>query len=140
QRRQVVLRHIMAAYFEISVARAQASARVPPEWLAFSRALNSFDFIAFRCINEGDSAATAWMRPIRQWVTFSGCVFRKLVQIVHFECEMRQIGTNLHRTALIKFAKLDFLVAAWRFQEDKLRSAARCVSSNLFESENILVK
>src|SRR5205809_5633018 len=80
------------------------------------------------------------MRPVRQRVTFSGCVFRKLVQIIHFECEMRQIGTNLHRTALIKFAKLDFLVATWCFQEDELRSAARCVSSNLFESENILIK
>jgi hypothetical protein len=53
---------------------------------------------------------------------------------------MRQIGANLHRTALIKFAKLDFLVAAWRFQEDKVRSAARRMSSNLFESEHVLVE
>ena len=64
----------------------------------------------------------------------------ELVQVVHLKSKMRQIGADHYRPALIKFANLDFFVAAGGFQKDELGAAPGCLTSNLFQSENVLVK
>ena len=65
---------------------------------------------------------------------------RKLIEVVHFKGEMRQIGADHYRPALIKFSNLDFFVAAGGFQKDELRAAPGCLTSNLFQSENVLIE
>src|SRR5207244_11230644 len=72
--------------------------------ILFLTALDKFDLIAFRCVNEGNSTAVRRMWSVRQRMAFCRGVFGELVQIVDFKCEMRQIGpttigplpSNLH--------------------------------------------
>jgi len=73
-------------------------------------------------------------------MAFCRGVFGELVQIVDFKCEMRQIGTDDNRAAPVEFAYLNFLIAAWCFQEDELRSTPRGVATNFLETEDVLVK
>src|SRR6266550_1323301 len=88
--------------------------------ILFLTALDKFDLIAFRCVNEGNSTAVRGMWSVRQRMAFCRGVFGELVQIVDFKCEMRQIGADDNRAALVEFAYLNFLIAAWCFQEDEL--------------------
>ena len=98
---------------------AQTPGRIAYKIL-FLTALDEFDLVTFRCVNEGNSTAVRRMWSVRQRMAFCDGVFGKLVQIVDFKCEMRQIGTDDNRAALVEFAYLNFLIAAWCFQEDEL--------------------
>src|SRR5439155_5022656 len=86
----------------------------------FLTALDQFDLVAFRCVNEGNSTAIRRMWSVRQRIAFCRGVFGELVQIVDFKSEMRQIGADDNRAAPVKFADLNFLIAAWCFEEDEL--------------------
>ena len=88
--------------------------------ILFLTALDKFDLIAFRCVNEGNSTAVRGMWSVRQRMAFCRGVFDELVQIIYLKCEMRQIGTDDNRAAPVEFAYLNFLIAAWCFQEDEL--------------------
>ena len=65
------------------------------------------------------------MRSVGERVTFCRRLFRELFEVVHFKGEMGEIGADHYRPALVKFANLNFLVAAGRFQKNELRSATR---------------
>ncbi len=67
-------------------------------------------------------------------------MLRELVQIFYFKSKVRQVWTDDDRSALVKFAKLNFFVAARRFQKNELRAAPRSVAANLLETENVLVE
>jgi hypothetical protein len=82
--------------------------------------LDEFDLVAFGRVNEGNSTAVRRMWSVGQWITFCRGVFSEFVQIVDFKCEMREIGAHDNRAALVEFAYLNFPLAAWCFQEDKL--------------------
>jgi hypothetical protein len=88
--------------------------------ILFFTVLDEFDFVAFGRVNEGNSTAVRRMWSVGQWITFCRGVFSEFVQIVDFKCEMREIGAHDNRAAPIEFAYLNFHVAAWCFQEDKL--------------------
>ena len=83
-------------------------------------ALDEFDLIAFGRVNEGNSTAVGGMWSVGQRMAFCRGVFCELVQIVDFKCEMRQIGADDNGAAPVEFAYLNFLIAAWCFQEDEL--------------------
>src|SRR6266508_5189386 len=86
----------------------------------FLPVLDKFDLVAFRRVNESNSTAVSRMWSVRQRMAFCRGVFGELVQIVDFKCEMRQIGADHNRAAPVEFAYLNFLIAAWCFQEDEL--------------------
>jgi hypothetical protein len=86
----------------------------------FLTVLDKFDLVAFRRVNESNSTAVRGMWSVGQRMAFCRGVFGELVQIVDFKCEMREIGPDDNRAAPVEFANLDFLFAAWRFQEDEL--------------------
>ena len=88
--------------------------------ILFLTALDKFDLIAFRCVNESNSTAVRLMWSVRQRMAFCSGVFGELVQIVYFKCEMRQIGADDNRAAPVEFAYLYFLIAAWCLQKHKL--------------------
>ena len=67
-------------------------------------------------------------------------MLRELVQIFYFKSKVRQVWTDDDRSALVKFAKLNFLIAARRFQKNELLAAPRSVAANLLETENVLVE
>jgi hypothetical protein len=67
-------------------------------------------------------------------------VFGELVQIVHFKCEMRQIGADDDRSAIVELTDLNFLIAARRFEKDELRPAPGGLPANLLKAEDVLVK
>ena len=67
-------------------------------------------------------------------------MLRELVQIFYFKSKVRQVWTDDDRSALVKFAKLNFLIAARRFQKKELRTAPRSVAANLLETENVFVE
>jgi hypothetical protein len=67
-------------------------------------------------------------------------VLRELVQIFYFKSKMRQVWADDDRSALVKFADLNFFVAARRFQKNKLRAAPRSVTPNLLQPQNIPVE
>src|ERR1700736_1290403 len=67
-------------------------------------ALDQFDLISFRCVDESDPATAALVRAVRERVAFSRRLFREFVQIIHFKREMGQIRPDHHRPALIELA------------------------------------
>jgi len=67
-------------------------------------------------------------------------MLRELVQIFYFKSKVRQVWTDDDRSALVKFAKLNFLIAARRFQKNELRTAPRSVTPNLLQPQNILIE
>jgi len=73
-------------------------------------------------------------------MAFCHGMFGELVQIVDFECDMREIGADDNRAAPIEFAYLNFLLAAWCFQENELGPASGSMATHLLQSENILVE
>ena len=64
----------------------------------------------------------------------------ELVQVIYFKCEMCQIRTDDDRPAVVKFANLNFLMAAGRFQENQLRAAPGSVTPKLLQTEHVLVE
>jgi hypothetical protein len=78
----------------------------------FLTALDKFDLVAFRRVNESNSTAVRRMWSVRQRMAFCRGVFFELVQIVDFKCEMGQIGADDNRAAAVEFADLNFLIAA----------------------------
>jgi hypothetical protein len=104
-------------------------------------ALNQFDLVTFRRIDESNRAAVAvGMRPVGERVAFRGRLFREFLDVIDLEGEMRQVRSDHHRTAFVEFAKLDFYIASRRFQEDKLRTAARGMAANFFQTEYIPIE
>src|SRR6266496_1988455 len=73
-------------------------------------------------------------------MTFCCCLFRELLKIVHFKCEMRKVWADHDRPALVKFTNLNLLVAVRCFQKHELRPAPGSVTTELLESQNILVE
>src|SRR5437016_10718988 len=73
-------------------------------------------------------------------MTFCGRMFREIFQIVHFKSEVRKIGADYYRPALIEFTNLNLLVALGCFQKHKLRSATGSMTAKLLESQHILVE
>ena len=65
---------------------------------------------------------------------------RELLDIVHFESQVRQIGADDDRAALVKFAQLNLLFAARRFEEDQLRPAPGSVPARFFKTEDVSIK
>ena len=48
----------------------------------------------------------------------------KRLDVIDYECQVRQIGSYLNRPAFIILADLDELLAFWRFEENQLRTAS----------------
>jgi len=67
-------------------------------------------------------------------------MLRELVQIFYFKSKVRQVRTDDDRSAPVKFADLNFFVAARRFQKHELRTAPRSVAANLLQAQNIPVE
>src|ERR1041384_98228 len=104
----------------------------PRRRLQIAPALDQFNFVAFRCVDEGDEApALGPVWPVGKGITFGRCFGRELLQVVDFEGEMSQIRSNDHGAALVEFAQLNFFVAVRRLEKDKLRTAAGGVAPNL---------
>src|SRR5215472_6338643 len=62
------------------------------------------------------------------------------IQIVYFECEMRDVVSDADRTAAVKFANLDLFFAPWRLEKDELRASWRFRPVNLFQSKHVLIE
>src|SRR6266496_309829 len=67
-------------------------------------------------------------------------VLSETFQIVHFKREMSKVGPDHYRPALVKFTNLNLLVAVGCFQKHELRPAPGSVTTELLESQNILVE
>src|SRR5437868_13899011 len=80
------------------------------------------------------------MWSIGQWMPFRSGVLREFLQVVHFKSEVRQIGANLYRAALIEFTNFYLLVAAGRLEKNELRTAPRCVATDFFQPEHVFIK
>ena len=48
-------------------------------------------------------------------MTFCCCLFRELLEIVHFKGEMRKVRADHYRPAVVKFTNLNLLVAMGSF-------------------------
>ena len=67
---------------------AQTPGRIARKIL-FLTALDKFDLVAFRRVNESNSTAVRRMWSVRQGMAFCRGVLLELVQIFDFKCEMR---------------------------------------------------
>src|ERR1700730_18125619 len=103
-------------------------------------ALDQFDLVAFRCIDKCDPAAAALVRAVRERITFRGRSASEFIQIIDLESQMRQIGTDHDRPAFVELADLNFLLALWRFEENKLRTAPGSMPANFLETQHVLVE
>ena len=101
---------------------------------------DQFYLVPFRRIDESDPAAAAGMWTVRKRITFGGGFTSESVKIVYFECQMREVGADHDRPALVEFADFDFFLALRRFEKDKLRAASGSVPPRFLESEHVPVK
>src|SRR5436305_15251956 len=107
----------------------------------YLRSLDQFDLVAFRRIDERNCAALAiWMRTVGKRIAFLRGLAPELLDVVHFESEVSQIGAHHDRTAFIKLADLDLFLAVRRFQENQLRATAGSLAPEFLEPENVAVK
>src|SRR5205814_7102561 len=67
-------------------------------------------------------------------------VLSETFQIVHFKREVRKVGPDYYRPALIEFTNLNLLIALGCFQKHKLRAATGSVSAKLLESQHVLIE
>src|ERR1700676_2152640 len=103
-------------------------------------AFDQFDLVAFRRVDERDPAAAARMRTVRERIAFRGRFPRECIEIVPFEGQMRQVGANNDRAALIELTDLNLLLALRRFEEDQLRAATGSVPTDFLQTEHIPVE
>jgi hypothetical protein len=108
--------------------------------MLFLSVLDQLNLVPFRSVDECDSTAVGRMRPVRQPITSCRGMRGKLVQVLHFESEVSQIGADYDRSASVEFAYLNFLIAAWCFKKDELRPTAGGMSANLLETQDFLVE
>ena len=104
-------------------------------------ALNQFDLVTFRRVDERNRATVAMrMRPVRERITF--------LRVTPGECSMSSTskarcvrsGPTTTGPLSIEFADLDFLLAARRLEENQLRTAAGGVPPRFLQTENVPVK
>ncbi len=60
--------------------------------------------------------------------------------VIHFKRQVREIGSNLDRAALVEFTDLDLDIASRRGKEDELRPAWALGTASHFETQNLFVK
>jgi hypothetical protein len=53
---------------------------------------------------------------------------------------MREIGADDNRAAPVKLAYLNFLIAAWCFEEHELRPTPGGMAANFLETEDLLIE
>src|ERR1043166_2584140 len=85
-------------------------------------ALDKFDLVTFRRVNESNSTAIRRMWSVRQRITLCRSVFGEFVEIFDLKSKVGEIVTNDNRAASVEFAYLNFLITARGFQEHKFRS------------------
>src|ERR1700736_2908325 len=103
--------------------------------------LDKLDFVAFRRIEKSNHTSAAGLcRTIGKRIAFCRGVFGERFEIVHFECEVRDIRTHVYGTAPIELADLDLFITARGFEEDQFRTARRLRTVGFFQSKHVLVK
>ena len=130
--------HRRASYWLEPVTQAN---RWPKRVLQIAAALDQFNLVTFRRINESNHAAAFGpVRSVGKRITLGRRFPRELFEIIHLEGEMSQVRPDDYGSALIELAELDFFIAFRRSQKNKLRTAARGVAASLLQSEDVLVK
>src|SRR5436190_692332 len=88
--------------------------------ILFLTALDKFDLVTFRRVDECDSTGIRRMWSVRQLIALCRSVFGELVQVIDLKSQVRKIGADDNRTAPVEFAYLNFLIASWCFEENQL--------------------
>ncbi len=102
--------------------------------------LDEFDFIPFRSVDKGDFAVSVGVGAVGEGVAEFGGVLGEGGEIGYFEGEVGQVGSDDDRSAFVKFADFDHLLALGGFQKDELGTPARCGAANFFEPEHLFIK
>lgn len=103
--------------------------------------LDQLDFVALRRVDKSDDATGAgfgW--AVGEGITFGFSLFGECLDIVHLKCQMGQVGTDLDRSALAKFAELELGVTSGQPEKYQLRTARRGVTPGLSQSEHVTIK
>jgi hypothetical protein len=91
-------------------------------------ALDEFDFVTLRCVNECDSAARAGkggaVRKRKAEFLGMGC---KCSEVIDLKCEVCQIGADDDRARSVVLADFDKFIALRCFKEYQLGPARRPV-------------
>ena len=82
--------------------------------------LDEFDFVTFGSIDEGNTAAVGFkMRAIRVLEAEFGEVFGEILEAIHFESKVSEVGLDLDRAASGEVAKLDQLLTLGGLEKHK---------------------
>src|SRR4029077_17802312 len=65
---------------------------------------------------------------------------RELLDVLHFEGEMRQIGTDNPQPAFIDFTNLDLFLALPSLDDHQLRAAPGSMTTSFLQTKNVFVK
>ena len=86
--------------------------------------LDELDFVAFRRIDKSDDASAASLsRTIGKRIAFFGGLLGECFEVIHLEREVRDVETNIDRTALIELANLNLFFTAGSLEENQFRAA-----------------
>ena len=80
------------------------------------------------------------MRSVAERVTEGGGVFGEGFEIIDFKGEVREIGADLNRAALVEFANLDERFATGGLEENEVRPAPAHAAADFFETKDVFVE
>ena len=80
------------------------------------------------------------MGTVAERIAERGGMGGECVQVVDLEGKMSEIRADNDRTALVKFANFDQLLAAGGLEKDELGSATAGTSPHFLEAQNVLVE
>lgn len=104
-------------------------------------ALDQFDFVTLRSVDESDSASICFhVGAIGIGHAVCAEVLFKFSETLDLESKMSEIGLDLNRAAGWEMANLNFLLAFGSFEENELGAARRFVAARFGQAENIFIK
>lgn len=105
------------------------------------RALDEFDFVSLRGVDEGDAVAIGFeVGAIRERDAVLGEVLAEGFEAVDLEGEVGQVGLDLNGAAVGEVAEFDGFLTFRGFEEDEFGTAGRFMAPDLLESEDFAVK
>jgi xylulokinase len=103
--------------------------------------LDQLDLIPFRSVDKRYDAPTSGFRwSIGKWVPFRCGVFCEFFDAVDLKRKMRNVGTDIDRTAPLELADFNLFIAPRSLEENELRTTRRFRAVRLLKTEHILVK
>lgn len=110
------------------------------DWGGLGVALDEFDFVTFRSVDEGEDAAGALRGAVAEGVTLGGGVFGEGFEVFYLKGEVGEVGAYGDRAAGRIVGDFDEFFAFGCFEENEFGAARGFVTSDFLKPEDVFVE